>query len=318
MVFLNNQIDSAKSLKEEMVRLLGGGPSDRFLFAMNGKRAVEQVFLSTYFDQVRDTGRTHFLTEGHPIPSIKSAARYMEKLGCVVKPLPANEQGIITPDALESEIRERTSLVSLSWIDPVTGVIQPIKELSKICAEKGVLLHVDASCSLGKIDCDLGDLKVDFLTFEGRFFHAPQGTAGLLVREGSGVRLDEEETSAQLFQALVSSLKTALRHLDQLSTETARLKKKFEEALLAHLPNLSILFSESARAPSISAIAFSCVHKEMLRFLLKRRGIYAGADSLEHDVLSFSLSYETTEEEIDSALEEIISAVKKVRALAPV
>lgn len=313
MPFRTNQPHSTKSLCQEIVRLLGGSREDRFVFAQSGREAARKLFIATYLDLVRDTGRTHFLTDGRA--EVDSVARSLEKLGCLVSPLEKNREGLITPELLESAIRARTSLVSIAFADPFTGVIQPIAPLANVCAEKGVLVHVDLSAALSVMNCRE---KVDFLSFEGGALGGPQGTAGLLVRKESLVQIEEEENNPELLEQLVSALEAAIRQRDHLLTETARLKRKFEESLLARLSDVSVLFAESERVPHISAVAFCGVHKEMLQFLLKRKGIYVSTGHADHEVLSFTLSHETSEEEIDFAIDEIVSAVKKLRVMSPV
>ena len=312
MPFRSNQVESATSLKQEIAKLLGGSSEDCFVFAQSGKDVTNKLFLGTYLDLVRDTGRTHFLTDGRAVTGL--AAHNLEKLGCRISSLQKNDPGVIAPETLESEIRARTSLVSVAWADPLTGVIQPIALLAKVCAEKGVLLHVDASAALGATLCSQ---RSDFLSFEGGALGGPQGAAGVLVRSDSLVQIDEDEVNPELLGSLASSLRSVIAHRDHLLTETARLKRKFEEGLLAHLPDVSVLFGESERVPHICAIAFGGVHKEMLHFLLGRKGIHASAAYPDHEVLSFTLTHETTEEEIDAALEEIVAAVKKLRVMSP-
>ncbi len=316
--------------KAKMADHFGMGDNDHFIFAHSADEAIHKLFLATYIDLVRETGRSHFLTAPGEISSILSATARMEKLGCAVKTLPLNAYGQITRAVLEENLRARTALVSLSWADPFTGVIQPIADLGELCKEKGVLLHVDATAALGKFFFRFQDLNVDFLTFDGKSVHAPEGTAGLIVKAGCllSTLKDGAQKPAAAMHALALAFDDLHQSLDHVCIETARLRNKLEEGLQAQLSDVSPLFAESERAPHISAIAFHGVNAEALLFHLHRQGIYAqlggeaftsllaacGKDSaLAHCTLSFALCYETSEADIDYVLEKIISAVKKLR-----
>lgn len=309
---------------------LGLASYDHFIFAHSGEEAVHKLFLATYLDLVRETGRSHFLTAPAEISSTLSAVKRMEKLGCSVKTLPLNARGQITRSALEENLRARTALVSLSWAHPLTGVIQPIADLGEVCKQKGVLLHVDASAIIGKLFFRFQDLNVDFLTFDGSALHAPEGTAGLIVKAGcllSALKESSEKPVAGI-HSIALALEMLHESLDHVCIETARLRNKLEEGLKAQLPDIIPLFADSERVPHISALAFAGVHAEALLFHLQRHGIYAtynaesfatimsacGLDSLlAHSALSFALSYETTDIEIDYAIEKIVLSVKKLR-----
>src|SRR5690606_9625349 len=113
------------------------------------KEAKRWLLFSMYAEFVRETGRNHFL-----LPSLDidpALSQEMEKLGCMVKKLPMNECGQLTGELLEETLKPRSSLVSISFAHPLTGVIQPVVELAKICEEKQVRLHVDASAVIGKV-----------------------------------------------------------------------------------------------------------------------------------------------------------------------
>ncbi|MBI2742706.1 MAG: aminotransferase class V-fold PLP-dependent enzyme [Chlamydiales bacterium] len=308
---------------------LGAAADDQFVFASSGEVAIQRLLLAVYLEVARETGRNHFLFAPGDL-SEASGAKHLQKLGCTLKTTSLDSRGLLTPEALEAAIGPRTALVSLSWAHPFTGVIQPALDLSEVCKRKGVLLHLDASAVLGKLFFRFQDLQADFLTFEGRSLHAPEA-AGLLLKKGvfaSAIRDSDEESFAASIAALSHSQELLYDSIDHVCLETARLRAKLEEELARHLPDVAPLFSQSDRVPHISAIAFPGAHKEALLSLLQKDGIHAALgspllgelfqssgveSSLAHTTLSFALSHETTEEQIDYALEKIVAAVRKLR-----
>jgi cysteine desulfurase len=257
---------------------------------------------------------------------ILRAFNQFEKVGCLGKMLPVNEKGQLSLETLASEIRPRTSLLSLQWAHGLTGVIQPIEAIAKLCQERGIHLHVDASAVIGKLFFRFQDLPCDYLSFDGEKIHAPKGTAAV-VTKGATIPLPSYNIAGWV--ALSTALKEAFDRFDHMATEVARLRDKLERGV----EGAQVFFQDVERLPNTAVIAFPGVHAEALLFFLNRKGVYAtcgggNAQKLSHvlqlcgvepslaqSAVSFNLSYETTEEEIDLALEVIHQAVKKLRQL---
>lgn len=288
---------------QKITTFLGAEQNDKFICLSDAQQVMHELFLAIYLDFVRETGRTHILSLPGKTAAVSSALRRMEKLGCTVKPLALNARGQVTRESLEESIRTRTGLVTLSWADPFTGVIQPVLELGAICKQKGVLFHVDASSVIGKLFFRFQDLPVDFLTFS-------EPACGLLVKGEKFLK--DLEASREVPLAVEHAFAECAAQQDHLCMETARLKMRLEKEIIAHVPEARVLFQDSDRVPNISAISFPGVHAEALQFYLQKQGIYASC--ADFTALSFTLTHSTTEEEIDYLLEKLISAVKKLRA----
>ncbi len=239
--------------------------------------ALTQLYLSHYITVVRETGKHHLLVEDKG---------RLEELGLHVKEAP------IGPFNLLDELNPRTSLVSLSWAHPLTGVVRPIEEMSELCRKKGVLLHVDITM-LGKMD-----LPCDFLTFTGKehtFVIAKENFCPLFYEE---IEVSSDEISL------------AEKGFDHLCTETARLKNQFEMEIS---PYGKILFQDVERAPHISCLSFPEISHEALLFLLHRKGLEA--KSVHEEAISFHFSHETKEEEVEKLCGELIAAVQKLQMI---
>lgn len=312
-----------KESEEKMLAALGASSQDSFFYCSTAQEATDQLFLSVYLDRVRETGRTHFI--------LPSAHKHLEKLGCTIKALPLNEKGQIKVQALEEMIRPRTILVSLPWADPITGVIQPLNELIALCRKKEVLVHIDGCFALGKLFFRFSDLDADFFTCDGRYIQGAYGTAGLLTCARS--QLSSLLSASFCFhperaEALMSAVEQTLAEREHLCIETARLRDMLEKGVVELLPDAELLFSDVERLPNVALIAFAGISAETLLFHLEREGVFArsegvapllmrlGVDPLiAHSAVSFALSYETTEEEIASAIETIGRVANNLKPL---
>ena len=308
---------------------------DHFIFTSSGAEGVNHAIFAAYLDISRKTGKNHFVSGAlDEAPAIMAMGRLSE-LGCVYEMAPANSEGLITPQAVAETLTPRTALVSMSWANGLTGVIQPVAEIARLCRERGVLFHVDATHVLGKGYYTLESSGADLLTFDGI-----PGTGGLFIREGVEIspfilggseqaHMRAGAVNLPGLTALAKSAKEAVRFRDHFCMETARLRDRFEEKIGKGL------FSSQNRVPHISAHIFSGTTSDALLYMLNRRGLENasfGGNRFQHlmhilqacgiqepDIhsgLSFTFSHETTEEEIDKVAERTEEIVEHLRRLS--
>lgn len=129
----------------------------------------------------------HIVTSQIEHPSVLNPCRYLEKLGCKISYLPVDEYGAVNAEDLEKLITEKTILVTVMHSNNETGTLQPIKEISEVCRKHNILLHTDASQSVGKIPINVKELGVDFLTVAGHKLYAPKGIGALYIKQGINI-----------------------------------------------------------------------------------------------------------------------------------
>lgn len=327
---------------QALYSLLGADHQATIIFTSSGAEAVNHLIHGVFHDVTRVRGKNHFLTaQTDEAPAILTVGR-LEKMGCVGKMIPVDESGQLTLDAISDALSPRTALISLSWGNGLTGMVQPVHEIVDLCRERGVLVHLEASHILGKHFFDLDDLPVDFITFDGGTLHAPRGTGALYVRKsltlspfilGGGQQGGQRggETDVAGLMGLASASRELLESADLIATETVRLRDQLEKGVKSSYPEAEILFEGVARLPHISVIAFPGVSNEALLYALSEQGVYATMgggvfqqislilsamgfpDSLCQSALSFALSRTTFPEEIDRAVELIAQTAKQLR-----
>lgn len=322
----------------EIYALLGAKEEDHFIFTSSGPEAVNHVLFSTYLEVTRGTGKNQFVTSTiDEAPTMMSISR-LEQLGCTGKMVEAGKGGFVKADALIQALSPKTALVSLSYANGLTGVINPVEELAEACQERGVLLHLDATHVLGKL---FEPVMADFLTFNGDHLHAPKGTGGLWIRKGVKHApfivggLDQAAQRAghldvPALAALGVVAQEALECRDLICTETARLRDRLEKKIIEGFPQAVVFFKDSNRLPHITAIGFPGAVNEALLYTLNQNGVFASIggsvsqklslilqasgipETLAQTAISFGLSRETNEDEIDKAAEIVVESAKKL------
>lgn len=323
--------------------LLGAADEDTVLFTSSGAEGVNHVVLATYLDLTRETGLNHYVTSGCDEASVIMAMERLEHLGCSTTLVPVNREGIVTPEALGDSFTPRTALVSISWANGLTGVVQPVADLAEVCRERGILFHLEASHVLGKIDFDLSEISPDLVSFGGHLIHAPAGTGALWIRAGleisplivggheqAGYRGGAFSVAGLI--ALGVAAQEALEGRDLIGTETARLRDRLETGLVEVGGRL--LLQEGERLPTTCLIAFPGVASDALLYRLDQEGISASFGGgayqqlslqlaaagvkgpLTECAVSFCLSRETSESEVDRAIEVIGRTVRQLQKLS--
>jgi cysteine desulfurase len=302
---------AAAAAMKKIYGTLGLHDGDSLLLCHSQAEALHDLFLSTYLDVSRETGRTHFIAAPFGQPAEREAIKRLEKLGCSSKILEPNGQGQITARILEEAIRPRTVLISIPWVCNKTGVIQPVADLVKVAHEKRILIHIDVSGVIGKMAFHFRDLPIDFMTLDGIHFHAPRGCAALIAR---GATLPDREVSIASLTALSFALENSHKHFEHLCTETARLRDLLEQLVAEKIDDVEIVFKEAERLPNVTALNFPGTPSEPLLYLLHKQKLYASL--YNSTAVSFALSHTTTEEEIRHAAQIVVSSVSHMRGIA--
>jgi cysteine desulfurase len=326
---------------KSLYTLLGANDQDTVILTSSGTEAVNHALFSTYYDITRTTGKNQFISSHlDEAPAMMSINR-LQSLGCVGQLVEANKNGYITAQDIAEAITPRTALVSLSWANGLTGVINPVAEIAAICEQRGILFHLDATHVLGKLYFDLKEVGAHFISFNGNQLHAPMGSGGLYIKAGTkcspfivggleqaGFRAGELNMHA--LAALGCAAKEAIESRDFLCTETARLRDKLEQGICTEFAAAVPFFQDQERLPHCTTIGFRGISNEALLYALNRKNIFACIgggnfqqiglvlmaskipEILAQTAISFSLSRYTTEDEIDRAITIIGETVRRL------
>ncbi len=312
---------------------VGAKEEDRFYFASSGADAIRQLLDFLYLEVSRKEGKTRYIASCLEDAPLLHGLKKLEEMGCYADIIPAGADGCVDLKRLEAAIDPRTALVSISQAQGLTGVIQPIEEIARICREKDVLFHVDATYCAGKLPLEMAG---DYLTFAGDRMHGLKSSGALFAKAPAPFALPALGGSCDVpsLTALSAAAQQAMLSMDTLGLETARLKSRLEEGVLQAVSGAKVLFANSLRLPNVSLITFENVHQEALLYYLHRKKVFASIGGVYHQhlqrlllasgctekeafgAISFALSRQTTEEEVDYCLDALAQSVRFLQSLS--
>jgi cysteine desulfurase len=329
--------------REQVASLLRCDPSE-VIFTSCGTESDNSAIQSAL---LLDPDRKHLVTSRVEHSAIIKHAEALARRGYEVTWLDVDSDGLIDLNDLERAIREDTAIVSLMWANNETGTLFPIEEAAEICRSKGTPFHTDAVQAVGKIDIDLRQLPINFLSLSGHKLHAPKGVAALYVSRKTrftpyligGGQENKKRGGTENTASIVALGKAAELASSALQEENSRVKKlrdRFEQELLETVSSVQVNGHRAYRLPNTSSLAIEGIDSEGMLMLLDQRGICCSAGSactagsLEpshvlramgysneraRGSLRFSFSRFNSEKEVDQALHIIPNAIEKLRAM---
>jgi cysteine desulfurase len=164
--------------RDKIGNLLGAKPHE-IIFTSGGTESCNLAVLGL----ARAKRRAHIISNKLEHHAVLNAIEHLQKReGFEVTWLNVSENGIVDLDHLGDSIRDDTAFVSIMIANNETGVIQPMRDISRICRERGVLLHSDMVQAFGKIETDLS--LFDAASFAAHKFYGPKGAGFLYLRAG--------------------------------------------------------------------------------------------------------------------------------------
>lgn len=288
-----------------------------------------------------DKPKGHLITSTIEHKAVLEIFIHLEKEGYLVTYLSPNEVGQITKENLINAIQDDTILVSLMMVNNEIGTISDYVAFKQICEARSICFHSDATQALGKIKLDLTNLP-HLLSFSGHKVYAPKGIGGLLVNntvkisplfDGGGQ--ERGIRSGTLPVPLIVGLGYAFTYIPEILSFDKTLlafNLRIKEALLNNFKNSILINSKSERnISSILSMSIHGVHWENLFNSLTTIAISNGSAcnvkatdpshvltamghkrDLALSTLRISLSYMTTEKEIDYLIHYLNEKLRKL------
>jgi cysteine desulfurase len=290
----------------------------------------------------------HIIISSIEHPCVVESAKWLEKQGFEITNIPVDKYGMVNPEDIRKAITGKTILVSIIHASNEIGTIEPIEEIGKICHEKGVYFHTDASQSFGKILIDVKKMNIDLLTASSHKIYGPKGAGLLYVRDGvkiepllhGGGHENGLRSSTINLPAIVGFAKAAEICKKEMKKENKRLtalrNKLIKEVL--KIKNSHLNGHPEKRLANNANFSFDFIEGESLVMQLDMEEIACSTGSacssikLEpshvllatglrpeqaHGSLRVSLGRYTTEKDINKLIKVLPKIVKKIRQISP-
>lgn len=292
-----------------------------------------------------DRGR-HVVSSKTEHKAVLDALKQLEREGFEVTYLKPDADGLVHPGQVEAALRGDTRLVSLMHVNNEIGVVQDVAAVGRLCRERGVLLHVDAAQSVGKLPIDVQAMGVDLLSVTAHKAYGPKGIGALYVRrrppvglrpilygggQESGLRSGTLATHQIVGMGVAFELAAAQLEADSL--RLAALRARLWQGIAA-VGDVELNGHAEQRVANVLNVSFQGVEGESLQFALRELAVSAGSacssaseeasyvlralgrsDQLAQSSLRFSLGRFTTEADIDLAIQAVDREVPRLRQL---
>jgi cysteine desulfurase len=311
---------------------------------------------ATESDNLALKGAAHFYkTKGKHLVTMKTehkavldTMRELERQGFDVTYLDPRPDGLLDLEVFKAALRPDTIVASIMHVNNEIGVIQPIAELGEICRAKGIVFHVDAAQSTGKVPIDLGALKVDLMSFSAHKTYGPKGIGALFIRRKPRVRLEAQMhggghekgfRSGTLPTHQIVGMGEAFRIArEEMASEGERIRM-LRDRLLKGIQDMEEVYVNGDlehRVPHNLNVSFNFVEGESLIMGMKELAVSSGSactsaslepsyvlralgrnDELAHSSIRFTIGRFTTGEDIDFAVKLIKERIGKLREMSP-
>jgi cysteine desulfurase len=333
--------------REQVAKLIGADPKE--IIFTSGATEGDNLAIKGVFDMYASKGN-HIITANTEHKAVLDTCKHVEKSGGQVTYLQVKPDGLIDLQELEAAITPKTILIAIMYANNEIGVVQLVKEISKIARKHGVLFFSDATQAVGKIPVDVNKDGVDLMAFSAHKMYGPKGVGALYVRrknprvkvtsqmDGGGHERGMRSGTLNVpgivgfgkacelcMQDMESDNKRIMALRDKLETELTKLEESYVNGSTEHrLPQVSNIsfkyvegeglmmgFNKDIAVSSGSACTSASLEPS---YVLKALGL---GDDLAHSSLRFGLGRFTTEEQIDYTIEQVSKTVTRLREMSP-
>jgi cysteine desulfurase len=334
--------------RERVARLIGASSPREVIFT-SGATESDNLAIKGVAEFYRERGN-HIITCATEHKAVLDSCKALERHGYRVTYMGVDPYGFIDLERLRETITDETILISIMLANNEIGTIHPIKEISQIAKEKGVIFHCDATQGVGKIPTDVGEMGIDLLSMTAHKIYGPKGIGALYVRsrnpkvqlspilEGGGH--ERGVRSGTLNVPGIVGLGKACQVAQQVMPEEAahhiRLREKLKDGIFTRLDEVYLNGHPTQRLPGNLNVSFAYVDGESLLMGLKEIAVSTGStctsaslepshvlralrvrENLANSTIRFGLGRFNTEEEIDYTIERIVEEVSRLRAMSP-
>jgi len=334
--------------RESVAKLLGCRPAE-VVFTSGGTEADNLAIFGVLNQGLLRPG-DHVISSTIEHHAVLNSCKQLQERGVEVTYVPVDGRCLINPDDVRRALRSNTKLVTIMMANNETGVLQPVDEIGRICAEADVFFHSDAVQAASKVPIRVKEIGCDLLSISGHKFHAPQGVGAVYVRKGTileplfygGSHERSRRAGTENVPGIVGLGKAAELALKAFEHgedgEMAAQRDRLQSVVLGSVESAGVNGDGAPRVPNTTNIYFDYIEGEALVIALDLKGLAvstgaacsSGAIEPSHVLtamglrpdrarasLRFSLGKQNTADDVDFATQLVPASVDRLRELSP-
>jgi cysteine desulfurase len=339
--------EAVESAREQIAKLVGATTKE--IIFTSGATESDNLAIKGVAEMYREKGN-HIITAVTEHKAVLDTCKRLEKYGYRVTYLPVQKDGLIDLEDLKRAIDDKTILVTIMAANNEIGVLQPWAEIGKICREKGVLFHTDATQAVGKVPVDVNKQTIDLMSISAHKMYGPKGVGALYVRrknprvqisaiiDGGGHERGMRSGTLNVpgIVGLGKACELCREEMQQETTRLSGLRDRLKDRILGRLDEVYINGSMEHRLPANLNISFAYVEGESLLMGINDVAVSSGSactsatlepsyvlkalgtgDDLAHSSIRFGIGRFNTEAEVDYVADRVCETVERLRELSP-
>jgi cysteine desulfurase len=339
--------EGVETARERIAKMVGA-TSKEIIFT-SGATESDNLAIKGVAEMYREKGN-HLITAVTEHKAVLDTCKRLEKYGYRVTYLPVQKDGLIDLDDLKRAMDDKTVLVTIMFANNEIGVLQPVAEIGKLCHERGVIFHTDATQAVGKVPVDVIKQNIDLASISGHKMYGPKGVGALYVRrknprvqisaiiDGGGHERGMRSGTLNVpgIVGLGKAGAIAWGEMPQESCKLAGLRNRLRDRIMGKLDEVYVNGSMEHRLPGNLNISFAYVEGESLLMGINDIAVSSGSactsatlepsyvlkalgagDDLAHSSIRFGLGRFNTEAEVDYVADRVVETVERLRELSP-
>jgi cysteine desulfurase len=339
--------EGVETARERVAKLIGATPKE--IIFTSGATESDNLAIKGVAEMYREKGN-HIITAVTEHKAVLDTCKRLEKYGYRVTYMAVQKDGLIDLEELKRVMDEKTILVTLMAANNEIGVVQPLAEIGKLCRERGVIFHTDATQAVGKIPIDVNKMNIDLMSISAHKMYGPKGVGALYVRrknprvqisaiiDGGGHERGMRSGTLNVpgIVGLGKACAIASEEMAKEACTLAGLRNRLRDRIMGRLDETYINGSWEHRLPGNLNISFAYVEGESLLMGINDIAVSSGSactsatlepsyvlkalgtgDDLAHSSIRFGIGRFNTEAEVDYVADRVIETVERLRELSP-
>ena len=336
--------EGVETARERVAKLVGATTKE--IIFTSGATESDNLAIKGVAEMYREKGN-HIITAVTEHKAVLDTCKRLEKYGYRVTYLPVQKDGLVNLDDLKRAMDDKTILVTIMAANNEIGVLQPVAEVGKLCRERGIIFHTDATQAVGKVPVDVNTQNIDVMSISAHKMYGPKGVGALYVRrksprvqisaiiDGGGHERGMRSGTLNV-PGIVGLGKACAIASEEESCKLAGLRNRLRDRIMGRLDEVYLNGSGEHRLPGNLNISFAYVEGESLLMGINDIAVSSGSactsatlepsyvlkalgtgDDLAHSSIRFGLGRFNTEAEVDYVADRVIETVERLRELSP-